>query len=273
MQLERKREELARKGVNVASISYDTPETLKLFSERAAIGYPLLSDPDSKIIRAFGILNETVAKDHAFYGIPHPGQYLLDAEGRVKSKFFEGRYADRFTAGYILVREFGDPSDGPRVETETEHLRVTAWASDAVVHGGNRFVLAADIELKPKMHVYAPGVEGYIPVEWKMEQTSGLSEYPAEYPQSKILHLPAINEKVPVYEGSFRLIRDVAIGQAKEIPHLFDDDGKLVLKGSFRYQACDDKVCYLPKTIELVWKFDFEPHDRERVPDEARRKR
>jgi len=48
-----------------------------------------LSHSDSKIIRAFGILNESVKPGTAQYGIPYPGTYILDPQGKVVSKYFE----------------------------------------------------------------------------------------------------------------------------------------------------------------------------------------
>jgi peroxiredoxin len=49
----------------------------------------LLSDPDSKIIRTYDILNEAVKPGTPTYGIPYPGGYVVDAQGRVVSKYFE----------------------------------------------------------------------------------------------------------------------------------------------------------------------------------------
>ena len=46
----------------------------------------------------------------------------------------------------------------------------------------------------------------------------------------------------------------------------------VLLKGSFRYQACDDRECYIPKTVPLEWHFRFEGLERERVPEELQRK-
>ena len=31
--------------------------------------------------------------------------------------------------------------------------------------------------------------------------------------------------------------------------------GPLTIKGKLRYQACDDRVCYLPKDLALEWTF------------------
>ncbi len=272
MQLDRKRQEFEKRGIRIAAISFDPVAVLQNFAQRTGVKLTLLSDPQSKVIRAFGILNQSVPKDHQFYGIPYPGDYLIDANGVVQSKFFEEKFADRYTAGEILVRTLGADAGGPRRQTETDHLTVTTSASDEILRGGNRLSLVAEVDLKPKMHVYAPGVKGYIPVDWQMEEVSGVTSYPVIYPDSEMLHLPAIDEVVPVYQGHFKMVRDVMIGQPNEIQHLLNAQGELVIKGSLRYQACDDKICYLPKTVPLEWTFRFEEHDRTRAPEEIRRK-
>ena len=257
----------------MASISYDPPAVLAHFAERAGIGFPLLSDADSAIIRAFGILNTSVPEDHEFHGIPNPGEYLVGPDGKVRAKFFEDNIRERFTAGRVLVRDLSIAGEAAKRSVETDHLALTSWASDPVLRGGNRVALGLDIELGPKMHVYAPGVQGYIAVEWTMEETPGLESFEVEHAAPEMLHLPAIGETVPVYQGSVRFLRDVMIGQPNEIGHLLDEDGKLLIRGALRYQACDDKVCYLPQTVALEWRFDFEQHDRERAPEELRRPR
>ena len=270
MQLERKREQFENRGVRIAAISNDSPEALENFAERTSIGFPLLSDPDSAVIRAFGVLNEEVPKDHQFFGIPHPVEFLIGPDRVVREKFHEESYRDRFTAGRVLVRHLGSESGAARTTASTSHLKLTAWASDAVVRGGNRFALALDIDLAEKMHVYAPEVTGYIPIAWSMEESNGLTHYEVEYPESRTLHLEAIDESVPVYEGSFRLMRDVMIGQSPELGSLLTD-GRLTIRGRLRYQACDDRMCYLPATLPLEWTLDFEQHDRTRVPEALRR--
>ena len=270
MQLERKREALEAEGFRIAAVSNDKAEALQHFARRAGIGFPMLSDPDSAVIRAYGVLNEQVPKDHPFYGIPHPVEFLLGPDRTVRAKYFEADYKDRFTAGRVLVRHLGRDSGSARESARTSHLKVASWASDSVVRGGNRFALALDVDLKEGMHVYAPGVKGYIAIDWRMEEAAGLTHFEAEFPESRTLHLPAIDETAPVYEGSFRLVRDVLIGQPRELVDLLTD-GKLTIRGSLRYQACDDRMCYLPSVIPLEWTVDFEQHDRNRVPESLRR--
>ena len=98
--------------MRIAAVSYDSVELLAYFGERSGIGFPLLSDPDSKVIRKFGIFNTSIPDDHPFYGVPHPGEYLVGPDRKVRSKFFEPAYQDRFTAGRILVSEFGAETGG-----------------------------------------------------------------------------------------------------------------------------------------------------------------
>ncbi len=107
MELQRNLDAIRQQGLGLAAISYDSVAVLKNFTDRQHITFPLLSDPESKIIRAFDILNETVAPGTAFYGIPNPGTYVIDPQGRVVSKHFEDDYRERVSATDILIQDFG----------------------------------------------------------------------------------------------------------------------------------------------------------------------
>jgi hypothetical protein len=48
--------------------------------------------------------------------------------------------------------------------------------------------------------------------------------------------------------------------------------GELVLKGSLRYQAWDDKKCYTPEAVPLEWRFPFGGLVRERAQTQLQRK-
>ncbi len=93
--------------MGIAAVSYDSVEMLRNFAERKGLAYPLLSDPESKVIRAFGILNENFPRDNAWYGAPYPGTYILDERGVVKAKYFEDDHRERYTAASILFHELG----------------------------------------------------------------------------------------------------------------------------------------------------------------------
>ena len=244
---------------------------LKNFADRQHITYSLLSDPESKIIRAFGILNETVMPGTAFYGIPYPGTYIIDPQGKVVSKYFEDDFRERTSATDILAREFGQSVEAARGVVESRHLRIMTAASTPVARPGHRIVLNLKIELKPGMHVYAPGVQGYIPIDWKLDDGPATKLHSFAYPPSRVMHLKAIGESVPVYRGRVQLTREITFGSDDALKPLVSSSGELVVKGSFRYQACDDRECYLPQTVPLEWRFQFQGLERERVPADLQR--
>lgn len=272
--MERRRRDFERQGFQVAAVSFDNVETLNHFAERMGIHYPLLSDSQSKVISAFGLLNQSIPTDHPLHGIPNPGVYIINEEGIVREKFFMQKYSDRFTAGHVLVRGLGRNADAARAEHETNHLYLESSASDKIVRPGNQFTLVLSVNLKPKMHVYAPEVKGeYIPIQWKMESAEGLVDFSILYPKAETLYLPTIDETVSVYRGSFLITADLRLGMKEKLEPLLDPDGDLVLKGSLLYQACDDRMCYLPSKIPLEWKFEVEALDATRVPEWLRREK
>jgi peroxiredoxin len=57
VQLQSAKERFEKQGIKLGAISYDSPAILKDFAERHKIEYPLLADPESKIIASYGVLN------------------------------------------------------------------------------------------------------------------------------------------------------------------------------------------------------------------------
>ncbi len=139
-------------------------------------------------------------------------------------------------------------------EKQGRQASVVFSASRKTVHAGEQVTLTLDVTLQPGMHVYAPGAEGYIPVSWKLKDSKLYTAGDVVMPEAKTVYLPVIAEKAPVYEGHFQLVRDVTIGP--------DANGKLAIEGTFRYQACDDRMCYLPETLPITWTIGVEPATR-----------
>jgi hypothetical protein len=264
VELEQSRAEFEKRGLTVVGISYDSQAILKSFADRRGIHFPLLADPESKVIRAYGLLNETVPKG-AFFGIPYPGIFVLDARAAVVAKYFEDDYTERYTAADILIKQFGAAAGAAHTTIAAKHLAISTSASAGVVHAGQRIMLTAEIDLKPGLHVYAPGVEGYIPVNLAITAKPEIAAHDAVYPASKKLHLAAINETVPVYNQPFRILREVTIAKSVK-------PGEVKIEGSFRYQACDESKCYVPEVVPLTWTLRVEPHDTERAPADIRHK-
>ncbi len=84
----------------MAAISYDSPEILKDFADRHKIEFPLLADPQSKIIASYGVLNPEATG--MTKGMALPGYFYIDANGIIREKYFEAKYTDRFTANNVM---------------------------------------------------------------------------------------------------------------------------------------------------------------------------
>ena len=272
MELEQQRAQIAKLGLGLAAISYDSPAILHDFAQRHHIDFPLLSDAGSKVIRAAGILNTTVPKTEFAYGIPYPGTFILDANGVVTGKYFEDDFRDRYTAANVIARQFGAVPRAAEHEVTGKQITATLWASNAAVAMNQRITLAIDVHLPPGLHVYSPGVQGYIPIDWKLEVSPAYHAAPVSYPKSEILYLKAIQEKVPVYKGDFRLERDVTMSDYRALKAAAGANGELTIHGTLRYQACDDRICYIPRELPLDWTLRVEAPDLQRAPASVQHK-
>ena len=64
------------------------------------VSFPLLSDPGSKVIEEFHILNP--AARGKTEGVPYPGTFILDSKGVIRAKLFLEGYRDRHTTDALL---------------------------------------------------------------------------------------------------------------------------------------------------------------------------
>lgn len=250
----------------MAAISYDSPEILKDFANRHKIDLPLLADPHSEVIRSFKVFN--LEATGLAKGMAHPGFFYADANGVIREKFFEVNELDRFTPNNVVGRLFPELAEKAGEEVEAPHLRLTLAQSDRIAAPGNRLSLVADVGLPPGVHVYAPGVHGYKPIQLAIEESPEFTLGPAVYPESKVLYLEAIREQVPVFEGGFRITQDVTVTTADDFVRSLGSQGKtLTLGGALRYQACDKTVCYPPASLPVKWQLKILPLDRQRSPE------
>jgi len=260
-----------KQGIKLAAISYDSQEILKFFANRDKIEYPLLGDPDSKTIRAYGVLNPEATGMQK--GFARPGYFFIDPQGIIREKFFEARYRERLTGKSILAKLFPELGQEVTETIEAQHLQLAVEQSDSAGVPGTRVTLVAEVRLPPDMHVYAPGAKGYKPIQLEIDPMPEMEFKPAIYPPSKILFLPVIDEHVPVFDGTFRISQDVKVSSNPEFWGSLGKYGKIfIITAKLEYQACDQTMCYLPLSIPLKWQLQVLPLDRTRAPVEIRHK-
>ena len=271
IQLQAAKERFQKQGIALAGISYDSVEILKYFADRRKIDFPLLSDPDSQIIRRYQVLNAEAVGPNA--GMARPGYFFIDPEGMIREKFFEAKYRERLTGNTVLSKLFPELGEEVSDTVEAPHLQLSVGQSDRVAVPGNLVTLTAEVRLPPDVHVYAPGTKGYKTVKLVIDPLPDFEMRQASYPSAKILYLPAIKERVPVFEGAFRIRQELKVNSMAEFSGALGADGKKVtVKGNLEYQACDSKICFLPATVPVEWQFQILPLDRQRAPEDIRHK-
>lgn len=84
-QFQKNLERLRDAGIEPVVVSHDAQEVIKEASDKFNITYTLLSDPDSELIKAYGVLDERTEKDSEHYGIAYPITFVIEQTGKVVS--------------------------------------------------------------------------------------------------------------------------------------------------------------------------------------------
>ena len=132
------------------------------------------------------------------------------------------------------------------VARNTPHLSFTAALSPDVVKTGSRLSLVVDVTPKKRMHVYAPGTT-YRAIMVTLNRNPSLKLSKAVYPKAEMYIFAPLKEQVLVYSQPFKLRMNIGVGQ---VPR---HAARLKITGTLSYQACDDRVCYLPESVPLEW--------------------
>jgi hypothetical protein len=167
----------------------------------------------------------------------------------------EPLFAESATAINVVARSLHHSTDDQPVIVNAPHLQITLTPTGRVVIPGMDVRLIADIQVAQDVHVYAPGVKDYNPLQLTVDPLPGVEPRAPSYPKSKLLFLKSINEQVPDFEGKFRVVQDVKIPSSPEFISSLQPKGKTItVTGELKYQACTLKVCFLPASVPLKWE-------------------
>jgi len=206
IQLQAAKERFEKQGIKLAGISYDSVEILKFFSDRRKIEFPLLSDPDSRIIRMYQVLNSEAVGPNA--GMARPGYFYIDTDGNIREKFFEAKYRERLTGNNVLSRLFPELGEEVSDTLEAPHLQVRMGQSDRVAVPGNLVTLTAEVRLPPDVHVYAPGTKGYKTVKFAIDPLPDFETRQAFIRRQKFCICLRSRKKFPCLKAHFGSARN-----------------------------------------------------------------
>lgn len=120
-------------------------------------------------------------------------------------------------------------------------------ASDAVP-AGETARAAIQVTLPAGLHVNAnqPRDPSLIPVVLTVEPPPGVTVYEIAYPTPIDLEQRGADQPLAVYDRHFTIgVRLTVAGHVQP--------GEITVPARLRYQACDDKMCYIPGTVSTGW--------------------
>jgi thioredoxin-dependent peroxiredoxin len=95
--------DLEAAGVAVLGVSPDEPAKLAKFRDRDSLTFPLLADPETKVLREYGAYGEKKLYGRAMIGVIR-STFIIDAEGRIEKAFYNVK-----ATGHVerLLKELG----------------------------------------------------------------------------------------------------------------------------------------------------------------------
>lgn len=130
------------------------------------------------------------------------------------------------------------------VHGSAQGIEVVARLDRSTDQGPSSTCLAVDITIDPELHVYGlPVPEGFIPLSIDVVSPPESVHVGAlVFPPPKPHQMEGFDESFFIYEGRLTALIPLTI-------HTTGDSA--VLDVQIRYQACGDRGCFMPQTVEL----------------------
>jgi thiol:disulfide interchange protein len=146
----------------------------------------------------------------------------------------------------------------------SQQVEIAPIAESDAVPAGTTVRLALQLTIAEGLHAQAnhPRDASAIPMRLSIDTPDGVSYQDVAFPPSIDFRIQGFDELAPVFTGKVVVGARVAIAADHPL-------GPLSLPAHLRYQACDDKLCYPPKTIDTVWNLQVVPSTERVAPQHA----
>jgi thioredoxin-like negative regulator of GroEL len=158
------------------------------------------------------------------------------------------------TPAAAQARALLDPAAGADVtQLHTEYLDLVTYLTESAVTPGTVFSIVAEISPHAGMHLYAPGDHAYKVIAIKVDPQPFLIPRDVRYPPSEPYLFKPLKERVPVFQKPFRLTQDLTLDGSPAARKALASKKTVTITGMLDFQACDDKICFLPQSVPLSY--------------------
>ena len=153
----------------------------------------------------------------------------------------------------FLVAGFGLSGVSASAQFYQPTAELTPTIEQRAIRPGQTVILVLRVELPENIHLQSdkPRDPYVIPTLLTFTLPEGVTVEEITYPESTDFLLEDWDEPLAVFEHEFTI----------EVRLVLDADfspGEVVVPGSFLYQACDNRICFPPKTAAVEWRMDVE---------------
>lgn len=150
--------------------------------------------------------------------------------------------AAAFVAAFVVIPWMASAQGGGPEPTFNTYTRTTA------IPAGATGQLALEVDLGEGWHVNSntPLDQFSIPTVLTIEPPEGFTLDKVVYPPHIMYTFSFSPDPVAAYEGHFVLGAQIAVGDNVA-------PGEYTIPAKLRYQACNDKACYMPRTVDITF--------------------
>jgi DsbC/DsbD-like thiol-disulfide interchange protein len=150
----------------------------------------------------------------------------------------------------------------PAAQAGPSEVLEAKWlpSADAFAQG-KTYPLALRLTVKPGLHINAndPGDPDIIPTKIQFTAPKGLTLAPASYPPAKKIKLGFAQKPLAVFDGAM-LVRTTLQVAGNVKP------GDYQLKAEISFQGCDDNMCFMPESREVLLRVKVAPAGQKVAP-------
>jgi len=154
----------------------------------------------------------------------------------------------------FLVAGLGLSGASTSAQFRQPMAKLTPAVQQQAIQPGQTVTVELRVEFPENIHVQSdkPRDPYVIPTVLTFTLSEGITVEEITYPASTDFLLAGQEEPLAVFEPEFTI----------EVRLTLDADvspGEMVVHGIFRYQACDDTVCFAPASAAVEWHVHVEP--------------
>lgn len=144
---------------------------------------------------------------------------------------------------------------------EEEVVAVKTYVSQDGVHAGETIDVAFVLDILPGWHINGPVAADQFLISCTLgiDENDAIEVVEIFFPDPETRSFSYSEVELQIYEGKVVLGARVKLG--KTVPL-----GEAVVKASFLYQACDDRSCMPPETLEFAIPIQVVPTSKEIKP-------